>query len=376
MVRTATLCAGYLLTTVAVTLVWMWCARTEYDVDRREVWLPSGEHYSSRFCSIARLAEGRAFSPFVKRRLLPDAARLLVQVVPSSCFSGMQALIRSPSEAPAWLRGFLEREEWKADEWPLLCCAYTLIAASVLGFMLTCRWLVRLLYDAPPWTAHLAGFVFGIALLGGYGDWHYCGYPYDFPNAFVFALALAALIARRWWFWLAFAVAAYSKETSVLLIASHLLLAERPRSLRPWIEAALLGLLWLMVRGWIDRHYTTPLPEAGFWFPARNLKVLAIVFFSNWWLPFLGVGLVRIAALRHRFPPALLRLSWLFLPMIGLAFFKGWLEEMRQYLELVPVGGLLLFHWVLQEAGLGEHLRPRALCSPRPMPGSTLPRAA
>jgi hypothetical protein len=359
MVRAACLGAGYLLTALAVTVVWISCARTEYGVDEREVYLSSGEHYSSRFCSIVRLAEGRAFSPFVKRRLLPDLARLLAWALPNSCWSPMQHLLRDPASNPAWLRAFLERQQWKPDDWPLLGSAYFLIAASILGFMLTCRWLVRLLYEAPAWVAHLAGFTFGIALLGGYGDWHYCGYPYDFPNAFVFALALGGLIARRWWFPLAFAAAAYSKETSALLLAADLLLAENRRSLRLWLRLALLALLWALIRGWIDRHYITPLPEAGFWFPGRNLKILAVVFFSNWWLPFLGIGLLRLTTLRRQFPPALLRLCWLILPLAGLAFFKGWLEEMRQYLELLPVFGLVLFQWVLHEVGLGEHLQPR-----------------
>jgi hypothetical protein len=88
------------------------------------------------------------------------------------------------------------------------------------------------------------------------------------------------------------------------------------------------------------------------------------VFFSNWWLPFIGVGLLRLAALRRQFPPQLLRLCWLLVPLAGLAFFKGWLEEMRQYLEMLPVFGLLLFHWVLHEVGLGEHLQPRAAKGP------------
>jgi hypothetical protein len=354
------LCAGYLLTAVAVTAVWMWCARTEYGTLELEVRLPSGERYTSRFCSIVRLAEGRAFSPFVKRRLLPDLARLLAWTLPDRCWSGMRQVLRDPVSAPGWLRAFLERQQWKPEDWPLLGSAYFLIFASVLGFMLTCRWLVRLLYEAPPWVGHLAAFSFGVALLGGYGDWHYCGYPYDFPNAFIFALALAALIARRWWLPIAFAVAAYSKETSVLLLGADLLLADQRRSLRFWLRLGLMALLWLLIRWWIDRHYITPTPEQGFWFPGRNLKMLAVVFFSNWWLPFLAVGLLRMAALRRQYPPALVRLCWLVVPLVGLAFFKGWLEEMRQYLELLPVFGLLLFHWVLHEVGLGQHLQPRA----------------
>src|SRR5262245_51018103 len=89
---------GYAAIALAVTALWVYCARTECDVDRWEVWLPSGEHYSSRFNSIARLAEGRAFSPFVRRRLLADLARGLAASVPDSLWSGLRKLL-DPSTA-------------------------------------------------------------------------------------------------------------------------------------------------------------------------------------------------------------------------------------------------------------------------------------
>jgi hypothetical protein len=214
--------------------------------------------------------------------------------------------------------------------------------------------------------------------LGCYGDWHYCGYPYDYPNAFVFALALLGLVGRRWWFPLAFGAAAYSKETAVLLIAAFVLVHLRWRSARCWLMVALLSGIYCGVRGWIEHHYNSPLPEDGFWFPARNAKLLASIFFSNWWWPFYAVGAARMAVLWQQFPCVLRRLLWLVLPMIVLAFFKGWLEETRQYLELLPVFGLLLFHWCMHEAGLGHLLRtpipPHAQGSPSEnVPLETIP---
>jgi hypothetical protein len=349
---------GYAAVALAVTALWVHCARTECDVDRWEVWLPSGEHYSSRFNSIPRLAEGRAFSPFVRRRLLADLARGLAGAVPESLWSGVRQLL-DPATAPVWMRPVLRRQEWKPQDAPVLCCGYALIGLSVLGFMLACRRLVTLLYETPAWVADLAGAVLGVALLGGNGDWHYCGYPYDFPHAFVFTLTLVGLIGRRRWAVPAFAAAAYSKETAALLIVAYVLLAPGWRSRRFWGGLGLLAFLFAAVRGWLNWRYVTPEPQGGFFALGRNLKLLSYPLFYSWLVPFFAVGLARLVALRDRFPSPLKRLSLLALPLLGMAFFRGWFEEMRQYLEVLPVLGLLVFHWCLHEAGLGHLLRAR-----------------
>ncbi len=349
---------AYLVVAVGVTALWVYCARTECDVDRMEVRLPSGEHYSARFGSIVRLAEGRAFAPFVRRRLLADLARGLAAVVPDDARAGLRRLL-DPATAPGWMVPVLRRQQWKPQDGPILCCAYFLIGCSVLGFMLACRRLATLTYDMPPWLADLAGAVLGLALLGGNGDWHYLGYPYDFPNAFVFTLALVGMVGRRWWAVPALAAAAYSKETAVLLIAAYALLAPERRSLRFWGILALLAVLFAAIRGWLRLRYPNPEPEGGFLWLGRNLKYLSYPIFYCWAVPFFAVGLARLAALRSRFPSSLERLCLLAVPLVGMAFFKGWLEELRQYLEVLPVAGLLVFHWCLHEAGLGHLLRAR-----------------
>ncbi len=356
---------AYASLALGITAVWVYCARTECDVDRLEVRLPSGERYSARFGSITRLAEGRAFAPFVRRRLLADLARGLAAAVPASAWSAVRKLL-DPATAPGWMEPVLRRQQWRAADGPVLCCGYFLIGCSVLGFMLACRRLATLVYDAPPWVADLAGAVLGIALLGGNGDWHYLGYPYDFPNAFVFTLTLAGMVGQRWWAVPAFAAAAWSKETAVLLIAAYVLLAPERRSRRFWLTLGVLAALFAAVRGWLSFRYPNPEPEGGFTWLGRNLKYLSYPIFYCWAVPFFAVGLARLAALRGRFPSALKKLCLLAVPLVGMAFVKGWFEELRQYLEVLPVVGLLVFHWCLHEAGFGHLLRARDQALPQP----------
>jgi hypothetical protein len=346
----------YLLLALGITTVWTRCARTESYSETLDVVDPSGKGYSSRFNSIVRSAEGTALSPFVKRRLLVDLSRGIVAVLPSSTWTGLEQALAGPGALPTWLRERLTYLGWKVEHYPLLFTATILIWMSVAGFMATCRWLVQLLYAAPPWVADVLGGLLGIALLGGNGDWHYSGYPYDFPNAFVFTLTVAALIGRRWWFVLPFVAAVYSKETSILLLFAYALLATNRRSLTFWGTGVVLAAVYVWLRYWI--HITYPSPDGGFWFPTRNLRYLVKQTFYLWYLPFLGVALARFLALRKQYPAVLKRLSVLALPLLGLALFKGWIEEMRQYLEMLPIFGLMVLQWTMHEAGLGRLLRP------------------
>jgi hypothetical protein len=348
---------AYGIVSLFVVTAWTWCARTEPASDVLDGVAPSGERYCSRFSSIVRLVDGQAIAPFVKRRLLPDLTRLLVRCTPDAMWSALARRIDGEGRLAEWTRGQLRRLNWKPAHYPVLFTATFLIWCSAFGFMWACRWLVRIVYHTPGWLADVLGGVLGFALLGGNGDWHYLGYPYDFPNAFVFTLALAALLARRRWFVLAFTAAVYSKETSVLLILAYFLMSTPRRTPRFWAMLALLTTIYAAIRGWIEMRY--PVLEGDFWSLQRNGKYLALRFFYMWWLPFLGVSVIRLLSLWRQYPAPLRRLCLLAVPLFGIAIFKGWIEEMRQYLEMLPIAGIIVIHWILHEAGFGHLLQAR-----------------
>jgi hypothetical protein len=345
---------AYLCLALLVALAWTYFARTELGADNRDFLAPSGERYSSRFCSTVNLAKGKALAPFVHRRLLPDLARGLASVIPPQLSDAM----RRCAEGDGVVGSQLRRQGWHASDFPLLASAHLLIYTSVVGFMFACRWLVLLLYDRPGWLADLAGAVLGVALVGGMGDRHYSSYPYDLPHAFVFALALAALVGRRWWFVPVFAVACYSKETAGLLVLAYALLAPDRRSWTFWGVLGLLGSIFAAVRLWILAHY--PAPEGDFWFPGRNAQYLGDGCFYLWFAPFFVVGAARLLGRWREYPLALRKLCLLLGPVLAVAFFKGWIEELRQYLEFLPIVGLIVFQWIVQEAGGGRLLRVRS----------------
>jgi hypothetical protein len=349
------LVAGYAMVSLVVTVLWTGWALTER----------CQEKYRNRYNSIVAIADGSAPSPFVKRRLLADSARVLAAVVPATTWRRVSDAIDAD---PTLTRGVRSYLGWRTEHDPLLLSATLLIWLSALGFMFACRWIMQTVYETSPGVAGWSGLVLGVALLGGSGEGHYQSYPYDIPNAFVFALTLGALLARRpgWAVW-TFALAAYSKETAVLLIVAHVLLADDRRSRRFWIVLGLMSAIFVSCRLWVQIHHDMP-PGANFWWPRRNIRVLGTALLFDFWpAPLVLVLLVRLKAMWSRSPLSLRRLLVLGVMQVSLAVFKGWIEEKRQYLEMLPIVGPLVIQWVLVELGLGSLLRAR---DGQPQPGT------
>lgn len=344
MTRFVVVSVCYALVSLLVTVIWTREARTEFTAST----------------SIVANASGTGLGPFVRRRLLPDAARLLAASLPTTWWEQYSDFMTNETGGPAILRDVMHDLRWQPAHYPLLISAHVLIWFSVFGFMYTCRWLGTTLYHCPQWVAELLGILFGIALLGGNGDRHYRLYPYDFPNAFVFTLTLAAMLNRRWWYLICFAAATYSKETSILLIIAFMLLNSKERSSCSAFQVIALVAIYVSVICWIRVNFI-PQRQAEFWYPMRNMQWLGrTILFDHWYLPVIGVAILRMICLWPRFPWQLRRLFVLIPLLLAVAFFKGWIEERRQYLEVcLPILGLMVMQWLTMEFGLTRFFRPK-----------------
>ncbi|MFO0910722.1 MAG: hypothetical protein U0794_20640 [Isosphaeraceae bacterium] len=253
---------------------------------------------------------------------------------------------------------------WRRVDDGLLISATVLIALSVLGFQVAIRvWLDRL-YVMPPGAASFGSVALGLALLGGGGDLRFGFYPYDLPHTFVFALGLLAIHARSLWLLPVFALATYSKETAILLIPAYLLVADRWSSRHTLGMTVALLAIFVVIRLVLDRQYGRGI--GGFWFPGRNARWLAwyLAFDAWWYWPVVIVAILRLGRQAALYPRELRRLSVLVVPLLGLAFFKGWIEEKRQYLEMLPILGPLSLQWVAIELGWGESFVARTRSEP------------
>lgn len=349
--------ALYCLTSAGVFLVWF-----------------HFQQPTPRVANVADLAKGTAYRPYVGRRLLPDAARLLAAVVPQRFWTTLEERIDELSRRVPSLHAYLGARfpNREASDFPLLVSGYFLVWASVLGYLFACRALIESLYLAGPLTRDLVVVFLGWTLLGGITDSHYQLFPYDFPQAFVFTLALVGLVQRRWWLLPVFVLATYSKETTVLLLLGFALL-RRDRSLGFWGELGTMTAAFVIVRLWIGRAYPPAENNPTFWYPWRNVLVLVeMLVLYSWYLWFIVMAVLRLVQLRDHYPWQLRRLLWFFGVVLPLAFFKGWFEELRQYTELMIVPGLILVQGLLHQVGLGHLLLARETVVP-PL-GSPEPR--
>lgn len=340
----------YLPLSLAIFAAWTIFARTETVHHQDEQGRPVS------FTSIAGMVDGSVSAPFIKRRLVPDGAQFIAALVPARAWNQFgEAVDRSPACAR-----LLQRLGWKRTDYPILVSAHLLIWASALGFLLVARQFTASQYEASEGTATLVGALLGVGLLGGAGERWY-EYPYDLPNAFLSLLALLGLIQRRWWFWVAFGLASYSKETAVLLlVACAMLRREEYRSREFWVHLAAMTALFGAIRLGIEWRFHGVADGARFWYPLRNLRMLARSSVEHMWsLAVAAVACLWLVRHRGELPRDLRRLLVMLPIMVGLAFFKGWLEERRQYLEVEPILGLLLVQWAYTALGFGGLLVPR-----------------
>jgi hypothetical protein len=354
MLRKIAIALLYLATALAVTLVWTVLARTE------RVLSEPGEPVRRGITSLLLQIDGTGRAPFLWRRLLPDLTPPLARAVPAGIWASFTDFVRGESRLGRLLRRLLDYLGWPVERYPEMVTALFLMVLCLLGFLMTARWLVHQQYHSPPWLAHAIALVAGVLVLGGC-DVAWGSYPYDIPNLFVFTLALAGILGSRWWMLPVFAAAVWSKETSVLLIGAFAVVHRGQwRRWSAWVQLVVMGVLFLTIRWWIGQRFPVEGAEQ-WWFPERNLKVvLSRAVFGLWWIVPGLIVLTRIVHMRRQMPRhLLLLLAAMAGVMVGAAFFKGWIEERRQYLELLPLAVLVGCRWAVVELGAGSLLIAR-----------------
>lgn len=330
---------------LVVTVVWTWAAQTQAAADL--------------YSNIVANAEGKLPTPFVTRRLAADGGRLLARVVPDSAWDAISSQVFAIKPLAKLLNNPLN---WTPADFPLLASTTFLIWLSVAGFMGVMRSLIRHWYLCPDTLAALLSLLIGFGLLTACGDRHYGSYPYDYPNVFVFSLTLLAMVKKVWWMPVAFAFAAYSKETSLLLVFIFVLLFGRTRSARFWLTLSVMLITYAAIRLFIQTVFVTPTTEhMGFWSFRRNLVLIAHWLVYDFWLVLIaGLLIFRIhRVVRDSLPQAIRSAAPVFLLLFGAALFKGWFEERRQYLEAYPFACLVVFQWAFSELGLTSLFSPR-----------------
>jgi hypothetical protein len=337
----------YSIAAAGIAIAWTLSARTERHADG---------------CSnIVRMFEGTALRPFVFRRLTVDSAALLARIVPQSTWHRVSTAIDANPKIHRLVR---EKSGWTRQWDALLASATLIVAISALGFMLSFLWLVRRLYHVQSLRAHLLALVFGVGLLGGRGVWPgmylWDQYIYDIPQAFLFLLGVCTIVAGTLWFPPVFLLAAYNKETSILLLPALVLLW--PKSIRiRWGLATVLFIAFVGIQVGIRlKYHNTTGP--GFWLLHVNLAQIFI--FGIWRLPVWGLAILAVWRHWHDVPRPLRKLIYVPFVLMLAALFKGLIFELRGYMEAYPLVGIVFIQTLAQELGMGGMLQPRILFEP------------
>lgn len=290
------------------------------------------QHDRSRFLD---MVEGKAYKPYVYRTLLPTTTRVVAALTPEQVANALAATV----ENNPFLRGAFARFRWEtAAAYPYLV-AGLLMLLSFMGFAhYTSRLSLRVCGIDE--TYRMRSLLAVAALLCLPPFFRYTAYPYDPPQLFLFTLALYLLASQRVLaFALAFGLCCLNKETAVLLILVFAFTSRKQMPRQRYL-AVLFGLVawYLLIRALLVYTFrSNPGSLVEFHLLDHNLRLLV----SEWSFSDLVTCLVLsgLVFARWREKPEFLKVSFLavFVPLVVLSLFLGYLNEWRGYYEAYPL---------------------------------------
>jgi hypothetical protein len=169
----------------------------------------------------------------------------------------------------------------------------------------------------------------------------YYSHIYDFPTLLVYTLGLALMVHRRWrLFLLVVLIGCFNKETTVLLTLVFVIHFARAGNVK---FRQLLGvqlLIFVVVKGALTVIFRdNPGSFVAFHLVDHNVYLL-----SPYELPTALAWLALALVVFHRWsekPPFLRSAVWTVVPLVTMALFLGYLDELRGYYEAYPVVVLL-----------------------------------
>jgi hypothetical protein len=288
-----------------------------------------------RYAMLEDMIYGNAYTPFVKRQLVP-----LVVRAGTACF---------PSSLQQWCRdAFAHSSIVKRLGWPPAYASEFLLSllvmyGCVVSFLIVLRIFLTVTTGLTSAEAHSAALMTGATL-----PFTFSGrlYLYDFAQLMLFTSGLILLFRKRWLlFYPVYILSCINKETSILLPIVFLCWKGR-HIIRPQYFANLVS--QFIIGGgiifYIARIFQNNPGSNAYWMLERNLT---LDFSPLAWmrLIILLLGIV-FAVWRIRVAPLFLSRGFLATApvLIVATLFFGYIDELRDYYEALPfMIGLCLF---------------------------------
>jgi hypothetical protein len=302
----------------------------------------------------ADMVYGKASKPYVYRALLPATVRLLTSAIPEAQKASLDQFL-DKNHVVQFIGSRLlfvtaQQDKRYITEYAI---ALLLMFLSLAGFVWSLRYLFKSLYRAPVMHADLVCLTALIALPYFF---KYYSHLYDFPTLFLFTLGLGLMVNRRWGLYLlVFMLGCLNKETAILLT---LLCAVHYRQRMDNAQYKKLLLIQVVIFLCIKSALTVifnnnPGAVVEFHLFDHNLTLLALYPAKIIALWILIAAVVMILLFYHwSDKPQFLRDGiWIGIPLVVCIFLFGFLDELRVYYEIYPVGILLVYHSLCELSG-------------------------
>lgn len=286
---------------------------------------------SSVRASTVSMVDGTANKPFVYRRLLPAAAGAIYAMLPES----VDSVLTQKAKAPG-AQSVITFLQWREDYLAYYLIVAGLMFACFLGFMVSLRWIARLCRPNEPLLCDMAPV---LAMLLLPPTFMFAKYIYDPATLLLFALAFGAILARKdYAYYPIFIAAAFNKETAILLVPLFVMVYWGKRGkLGLSVHALAQVAIWAGVSLWLRHIYgANPGVAVEHHLLDHNLA------FGYMGQKMLAVAYVLLLAIVARFgwsSSSFTRRALIvtLAPLVVLTLCFGWVEELRDYLEAMPM---------------------------------------
>lgn len=274
------------------------------------------------------MVDGTAAKPFVYRTLTPSVIGAVAAAVPAP----VKERTRELFGRTGWLGTFFH-----TDYSFELVVAIPLMYGCFLAFPFVLRKLLAAVAPGAPLAGDVAPAV-GLLFLPLFFVYNH--YVYDPSTILIWALAALFLLTKRYpLFYVMFTLAAFNKETSILLLPVFLV-ASYQEMRRPLLAGhlAALALIWLAAKAYVTMRFAAnPGGFVEFHLFDHNLDLFSHPLALAYFLAVAGLFAV-LAASGWRETPAAVRRSLLVIlaAQATLALFFGYVDELRQYYEATP----------------------------------------
>ena len=281
---------------------------------------------------------GKASKPFVYRVLLPATVRVLSAPVPQS----LKNTISNKIEDNISLNKLFKKLKWEKELAVEYSFAMLIMFLSLWGFSIAVRYLFILFYNTASWFADSVSV---LALLGLPTMFQYTSFIYDFPLLLLYTLGLIFLYKQDWIkFLIIFLVGCINKETTILLTLIFYIYYKSGLKKELFNKLLIAQFaIFILVKSLLYFVFkNNPGTFIEFHLIDHNLRLLTGYDLT---LAVAVLGLILLVFYKWNEKPSFLKTSlWMFIPLVVLTLFLGYLDELRDYYEVYPAVIIFIVH--------------------------------